>query len=1421
MSSSSSLFQNNLKIPDLFIHDQSEFRSIEFCFLFLTSESFRQKSAEKQLKYISKFRINLGEQLQAIVTNELTSKNKTLLINHNPEIHNNFLDMDISLGVEDFVFVIQNIVRSHAFVIAENQNFSMNIDKPLNKKSKVIIILKENDDSYRPIFSSDDTYIFPHDHPSIKLIQSFNVNKTNNKNIYNTASSDNKTTTLQTDGEEEVDTRDVLIVDESDLVFEDFEDELTIKYHNKSFSQKFSDDEKSIHIQNLLASSSEKGTGITFLAMMNDYSPAENAVLGMGLYPVATVSKRIEDYEEYIDGFNRFKKMDPSKPLVQSNPKPYIFPTHFHETPPTNSPNAVSSIHINNSDIIRNSFTASFLKLDNSSDQIDFDYCIDNFTKPQMEAIMKHHNIEKRGSKNTLCSALLSFNFLEDNILDKVGNEFTVADLLTKIQEHNIVVEASVLNSKERLTKVLLQHNITDFVQPLFSFDELKDVALKHKIPIDDDSSVMFNSLISANLLLLSKSTPSVQNEGPCEVDDYVTAVLAAANTTHDPSNTHLEIFRSVPEDNIYLNGFYLNGNKASQKFHVFDIDNYFNILHNIQKFLPVKCSMHYFDGSVVQGTIVERIHNYVLKIKTADNKHTYYNLKNYLENAFYLYTELYEGYKYNKANLYDNVFFYINYYKYEDMVRFVSLNLPQYLKLFHAPLSDGATLNLVLDRFGTSLSTLNHSDMQSLLPHIDTVDTPKNNEVENSDNKKEQESASNANTRVSRLPFLAFDESNTSDLQKMVLMHKQNYYQIIYDRYSALYEEEHNNDTLDTKVSFDKSTDNKSEIVHQHIFNDFDDLKKHKRDMYPVYERNNDIELGDREYLTNTYLQNLKKHLSSYTQLFESFNEFHQAKHEKTFLKEIRYAKKVKHLEGSEQHGPSLVSNDPNNQHAPLMNNDGSKTSIINEHLEYLSAIIGITLTPSEVTYISTQTKNVYYPILTRFKLQKNPNSLKTQREKTLWDHFANTVAYCAFITLIAQYKYNITTIHKKCKDKFSLHGFPMDDQTDKTFSKYVACVLYGLFGTSNKLFASEEFIDSQLVAIIRFIFQYSPALKTVFDNITRTHADRAINDSESTDTSAVVEDIKPFYNAKSITEFIKKHITNTLTENFKMHSIKEHNPSTLLISHPPLQIVSSSRSPSSSTTRISLKLNQFDKDSVRLITLNRPDFYREESDDVNADEIMENLTVITNDFKDWYRFTFKNIIQKMVDTFILQKNSGDDVDNYYHIFKFNQFYMSLLENERFVAHKHVFESNAIGFTTNLPKLVLNIFTSVKTSLEQMFNTNDIYTYLDVETNASKRDLFVSFLKGFEVYLEKVMKDFEESKVSMEDLQKKAEVLREMDKQEKLAKYSDLDDDQMLIAMQLEQHLGIPVNFDDFQQAEDLENEELTQLSEEDDVPE
>lgn len=1377
----SSLFKNNLNIPDLFIFEQTEFNSIEFCFLFLTSDSFRNKSPEKQLKQIHKLRNSLGNQIENIF-NKDTSKNKTLLLNFNPDIHNNLLNLDYPLG-DDFIFIIQHIVKSHTFIIAENKNFSLNINKPLNKNDNIIIVLKK-DSLFSPIFSSNNTYSFQFNHPSIKLIESFNINKDNIKNTYNIEDIQQNNNSLKEDN------NNVVIVDDSDIFFEDFDDEITIKYNNKSFAQKFSDDEISINIQNLLSSiKHEKGSGKSFLSLINNTQPVHNTFLDTHLHPVTTVSKHFEDYQHYIDSFNQFKNLDPNKPFIR--------PVHYHENKPTNSSNLS-----HNNDVVRNSFTSSFPKLDNTSDNIDYDDCIDSFSKTQLETILKYHKIStKISNKTSLCNSLIAFNFLEHAINDKINDNMSLPDLHSIFKKHKIAMIKSHSKSKDKLVQTLIKHNITDFISPLFSLDELKDIAIKHNIPHDKDFNSLFHSLIVSNLLLLSKSNQIFVDSQICEIEDTVTAIQAATNPIVPPPNNHLEIFRTLPDDDIYLNGFYLNGDKTTHDFRVFDIENYFNILHNIKRLIPTKCSLYYFDSTIVQGTVVESIqNNNILKIKTANNKFTYYNLKNFLDNNFYLYTEFYEGYKYNKNNLSDNIFFYINNYNYDDMIKFISLNLPQYLSIYHNPINDAYAINRTLSLFNTSFTDLNHSDLQSFLPYITASKSTDVYITASSDSKP--------STKNSQHPFLQFNNNNISDLHKMILMQKQNYFQIIYDVYHTIYAT-HSFDNLDTNISFSKNSNIKKDITHQHIFNSFNDLNNHKKQIHKIIEENNDIDLTDREYLTNIYIQNINKYTELYKTLLQDFNGFYHTKHEKVFFEELRYSKKTKLLEGSYE-APSFINSDPNNQHTSLTVN--VTKHVINEELENLATLVGIHLTTTEVTYVSNQTKNIFTPFLTKFKLQKNPNSLKNQRDKTLWNHFANTVIYCAFITLIAQYKYNIDNIFNKCKSKFSLHGFPMDDQTDKTFTQYISCVIFSLFGNHNKLFASEQFIDSQITAIIRLIFQHSPALKTVFTNTTNKH-----NNVTTSEPNNVINDIKPFFNSKSISETMKKHIKNSLTQNFKIHSIDNSNTNSLLTSDPPLQIVSTI----STLSKNMLKLNPFE--NIRNFTIPSPTLYQEPTDD-DIDQILDQLTVITDEFKNWNTFSLNNVIQNIIDTFVIKTTHDDNIDNYYHIFKFNSFYTTLLANERFTQYKLVFSNNLINFTTNIPKLILNIFLSIKSSLEQIFNTNDIYTFLNVEMNPQKRDLFVIFVNAFKTYLTNVITNFNDSNVNLETLRNKAEVLREIEKQEKLTKYDNLEDDQMFIIMELEKQIGVTIDIDAFIVNNDddtLENETLNQLSEEDDIPE
>ena len=113
-------FINHLNLTDMFVSKSSNINTIEYCYLFLTSDSFRQKTQEKQLKSINKLRANLGSEIQRIIQSNITSKNKALIINYNPKLHELFLNPTHVL-YEEFIFVIETILRSHKFVIAENK----------------------------------------------------------------------------------------------------------------------------------------------------------------------------------------------------------------------------------------------------------------------------------------------------------------------------------------------------------------------------------------------------------------------------------------------------------------------------------------------------------------------------------------------------------------------------------------------------------------------------------------------------------------------------------------------------------------------------------------------------------------------------------------------------------------------------------------------------------------------------------------------------------------------------------------------------------------------------------------------------------------------------------------------------------------------------------------------------------------------------------------------------------------------------------------------------------------------------------------------------------------------------------------------------------------------------------------------------
>lgn len=1381
-------FINNLNISNLYISTISPLHSIEYCFLFLTSESFRQKSTESQQKSITKLRHSLGTQIQNIVNSDKLSKVKALILDFNPKLHESFLNPEHVLD-EEFIFVIETVVKSHSFIIAENKSFVIHTSLQPNKE--ILIIHKQNE-RFEPIYTDSDTFIFNTSMDNIKLINSFHIDKNNSKNTYNIsvttsdALSDSKTQQY--------------ILQKDDIIFDEFDESITIKYNNKNFLQKFTDDEKQLYVQNLLSSvPSDKATGNTFLSLFDSSKPIPNSLYNMSITKVSSVTKHINDYNEYIDNFAQFKTNFPNTPFSKS--------VYSNDTEQLEN-----KFDLDNENAIRNSFTTQVNSLYNDNETIDIEDCESNkFTVNQLQAIATKYKITIKGSKISLCEQLLHYNFLLPHILEKLSNTSTT-NLKNIVLENGINLPKKSYR-KENLVGLLLQNKKHRYLQSLFNLEELRNIATTHHITVNEPNS-LFETLTNINLLKLyiDNEQPSTDNM-QCEIDDYVTAIMAAnqSNENKHHFNHHLEYFRPMRQDELTFEGFYYNGDKLSNDFQVFDVDKYLRMLFNIQSTLPVKCELHYFDNTVRHGTVMESLQtDNLLKIKTTENKIVYYNLKNIHDNPFFLYTNRFEGYKYNKTHLDKNIFFIINKHAFQDMLAFVSFNLDQYLRFYQQiNLSTMSSIQHTLQKFNRSFDQINFSDYEILKDVIN-----KSKITTNSVNTNQTASIdSRTINKQSVHDFLQSNNQNLSDLHKMFLLHTTPmYFQTIFDIYHKRYLS-HSENTLDTNISFHKNTDTLKPLPDsKHTFHSFDEMKEHKQQVTDSVRQNIDIILTVREKETTQYLLNLQSVVNEYAQRVAYFNDFTTKPHEKDFLKEITYTKPHhKELEGSLQESVAFINTNPNVYGATIEQTEND-TDINNDALHYFSKSIGVTLTSVERNLINRQTKTIFNPILTHFKKTKQPNSLKTEKELSLWNHYADTIVYSAFLTLIVQFKYTLDFVLPKCKDSFSLHGFPLTNDTDKTFTRYLACVAYTLFNKSNNHFQNEAFIDSQIISVIRLIFQKNPSFKTIFDKLAHTIAN---GKNKNKVMPTIIHNIKPFFNHQSISSKIKPNINYKISTSYKLHNIDMFNISSLFLNQRHFDIVC----PRTKVMRIRPTYKHTPK--TRTFELTE---YTETQQTVLSDDTKEKLTELLDDFADLFKVSNTPLNFDLFQRMFLLHNTNPNIETYYHLLNFNTFFTHIIyKYEFFNEHIQKFRTYISPLnTTNMSLRIYNFFNAVQLSLQDIFKTENIFTFLNINMNNDTRRMFNLFINELKSFLQQMINNYNAQFVDETALKQKAEVLREEEKQTKLTRFDDLEDDYMFIIMELEKTMGVSIDVNDIiNNANDLENEVMDQLAEDDDIPE
>jgi hypothetical protein len=299
----------------------------------------------------------------------------------------------------------------------------------------------------------------------------------------------------------------------------------------------------------------------------------------------------------------------------------------------------------------------------------------------------------------------------------------------------------------------------------------------------------------------------------------------------------------------------------------------------------------------------------------------------------------------------------------------------------------------------------------------------------------------------------------------------------------------------------------------------------------------------------------------------------------------------------------------------------------------------------------------------------------------------------------------------------------------------------------------------------------------------------------------------MKPFYNTENIENTIKNSVSNELNVNFKLHNISTANSETLLLADPPLQLLC----PYEHSSKVEIFENTFEE--IKQIELVKSTFGETESGEIYDDEISSYVS----DFE-----TILSInLDEFVDVFIIQTDKR--VKQFYHIFKFNQFYITILNkyNEFLLPHYNTIMNNAIDLTTDLKHTIYKMFVSVEKTLQEVFNTNNIYTYQSTAMDSEKREMFRWILNDFAVFLQQMVDSYKQSHIDEIALKSKAEIMREEEKLQKMSKYDDLEDDQVFIFMELEKLMGISIDTNTMSPVDDDENEELFQGAEDDDLPE
>jgi hypothetical protein len=1328
-------------------YDTDKFQNdtLLFSILYLTSNNFR--GSQKQSIYIQKYKNQLLDAIEIIL--EKSTKLSKSISTFNKNIVNDLKNEEtkIEKNIENIIFIFENVLTEKYNVII----FENGIVQPFTLKSSLPILLIENEKNiFKPIVSKSQ-FIFKTNSSIIKIIQLNNKKEnTGNTSIYS------QTTNVLRD--------DIMIIEEDDIIFEELESSTTVSYNNQNYIEYVSEEDSLMYLQNLTnIITDEFVVENMFYILQNTYfnQKSDKQIYFDKHLMLSTdlIKSTIINQYTYLDNFEKYKKLFPHKAYIES-----IYSQEDDipkKNPIVNDCNTIINPLSVNEEIVITSNQYS---------------CLDDFTLGQLHDISKYHDLQIINTKSKLCKYLSSVNLLNDEISQKLSETLSTQD----IKDHISKYELKDNSSKNVVIKHIIANNLYDSDIISINSELIKEVNKKYNLSLQEDSDIetltkfnflnLYNDIIDKDLYsdLLDEHDNIFINTEPIEYE-----------------NPNILSNKVLAEDNFFSNGFILlNDIYSKEKINVFHLDEYIENLRNIEDFLPVKCKIYYFNkyksnsqNSV--GEIKAIINNSYLEIQCDDNNVILYNLLNIKDNYFFLYSDIHDNYHYDKTNIQDNVFVLSNKLSYDEIKKIILLSFDEYI--FNFPPSSKMTIKdmnkYLYNAFNLSVDDLLLSQYKKIEEYI-LIDSKKNND----------ETINKFNDMMipyTPKSFINFDfniGTFDSDINRLIYLNN-NYWKIIDNN---LKERSFNEEIPSTNQINITETN----IAYKEAFSSYEEIKTFKEKYNELLENETNKILIKRinelkEFVDNEEVVNKKQNL-----LVQEYVDFHKSINTKIFLEPYHV---IKHIDPKKYEGMVDIKDyiSQNSFVSTLENPAPSKDD--DSLLGNLIKLIGIQLSDAEKKFIQKQSSGIFIPLLVKLKqktsLKKNPNKpvFENKEEEQKWLNSTLILTLCGFILLITQLKMNVVKLFSACKKNFSLYGYPLEEEnnTEKGLLKYIACVIYTTFGKKHKNFSSPQFIQNQIEGIVELIFNKNPELKQKFSNLTKK--------TTKTDKLNYQSNLKPFIDSSTTKQIYTKIQKGIINKNFSITLINDDNKIDLFDLQKLFQIKKPKKQIKPEISIEKQKNIQFLKSSEN----------ENVKDETVPTETIDEISNLINDFEIYFNLD----LEKFKEIFIVSQD--ENVDKFIKDLTFNDILIKI-KSIPYFEEKNI-KSILTKYTTkNTNKRLLNVFNMLKNItllIRDLFDTENIYTFIDNELNQQKKNAFNDIINIIQEKIKVINNKYELSKINKEQLENIANILKEKKKQEKLTKYKNMDEDQAFIVSQLEQMIGIEINNVN---QDDIDNEKL-----------